>query len=109
MEKRKSPLQPVTSAVDSFIREVPNTTQRAPHIRDGVDLKRWMILVVLALMPCTVMAIWNTGVQKLVYTSGSFELMDTFLQASTSFRGYFQFCFREGHRDGRHSHTSLRG
>ncbi len=97
MENRKGRLQPLTSAIDAFVREVPDTTRRAPHIRDGVDLKRWMMLVVFALMPCAVMAIWNTGVQKLVYTSGSYELMDTYLEASTSFRGYFQFCFSNGH------------
>ncbi|MGE3954744.1 MAG: NADH:ubiquinone reductase (Na(+)-transporting) subunit B [Parachlamydiales bacterium] len=93
MGQKESRLLPVKRAIAAFMREVPDTTKRAPHIRDGTDLKRWMMLVVIALLPCTLMAIWNTGIQKLVYTSGSADLMEQFFQASTTFRGYFAFSF----------------
>ena len=43
---------------------VPNTvTRRGSHVRDCVDLKRIMIMVVLALVPAMLFGIWNTGYQ----------------------------------------------
>ncbi len=38
-------------------------TRTASHVRDGIDNKRLMITVVIALLPCMVMATWNTGYQ----------------------------------------------
>jgi len=93
--KRLQKMRPLISAADTFCYEPPHTTSRAPHIREGVDIKRWMVLVVIALIPCTIMAIWNTGVQKLVYTSGDFSLVQDYLKASTGFGSYFSFCFSE--------------
>ena len=43
---------------------VPNTvTKRGAHVRDCVDLKRVMIMVVLALVPAMLFGIWNVGYQ----------------------------------------------
>ncbi|MGM9734984.1 MAG: NADH:ubiquinone reductase (Na(+)-transporting) subunit B [Candidatus Cryptobacteroides sp.] len=43
---------------------VPNTvTAKGSHIRDCVDLKRVMIIVVLALVPSLLFGIWNVGYQ----------------------------------------------
>ena len=43
---------------------VPNTvTRRGAHVRDCVDLKRVMIMIVLALVPAMLFGIWNTGYQ----------------------------------------------
>ena len=43
---------------------VPNTvTKRGTHVRDCVDLKRVMIMVVIALVPAMLFGIWNTGYQ----------------------------------------------
>lgn len=43
---------------------VPNTvTRKGTHIKDSVDLKRIMIMVVLALVPAMLFGIWNTGCQ----------------------------------------------
>ncbi len=89
-------LHPFASALDTFCYEVPINTKRAPFIRDAVDLKRWMVLVVLALLPTILMAIWNTGLQKMVYESGDFQLMNGYLKASDTFKGYFQWAFSEG-------------
>lgn len=78
-------------AVDDFLYEPDAATAQAPHIRDSVDLKRWMILVVAAILPTVLVAIWNTGLQKLVFTSGDYHLMDEYLAASKSFRTYWEF------------------
>jgi Na+-transporting NADH:ubiquinone oxidoreductase subunit B len=43
-----------------------NTTKKGPHIRDGLDTKRFMILVVLALVPVSIFGVYNAGFQALV-------------------------------------------
>ncbi len=48
-------------ALDTIIRKSDLVTKNAPHIREATDLKRIMILVVLALTPCAIFGIWNTG------------------------------------------------
>ena len=43
---------------------VPNTvTKRGAHIRDAVDLKRTMIVMVAALLPALLFGMYNTGLQ----------------------------------------------
>jgi hypothetical protein len=43
---------PVFEMVDVFLYSSPETTHTAPHVRDGIDLKRLMMYVVVALIPC---------------------------------------------------------
>lgn len=54
---------PLYEAFDSFLFGSAHTTGRAPHVRDGIDLKRIMSTVLVALIPCVAMALWNTGYQ----------------------------------------------
>ena len=54
-------LYPLYEALDSFLLSPGAVTTAAPHVRDAMDLKRVMITVVVALLPCFIMAIWNTG------------------------------------------------
>ncbi len=43
---------------------VPNhTNKNGVHVRDYADMKRTMIIVVLALVPTLLFGIWNTGNQ----------------------------------------------
>lgn len=88
--------RPLISALDTFCFEVGINTRRGPHIRDAVDLKRWMLIVVIALLPCLLMAIWNTGLMSFVYTSSSAELMNEYMSSSHSISHYFDFAFKEG-------------
>lgn len=87
-------LRPLVEALDNFLYEPAINTSSAPHIRDAVDIKRWMIIVVIALIPCTLMAIWNTGLQSFVYGSGDYKLMNEYLQGSQTLEGYFNFAFK---------------
>jgi len=69
-------LYPLYEAADSFIYTPGEVTAGAPHVRDAMDLKRVMITVVVALLPCFFMAMWNTGYQAnsaLQLTGGSVE------------------------------------
>lgn len=84
-------IYPLINANDTFLYEAPVNTKHSPHIRDAIDIKRWMLLVVIALIPCILMAIWNSGLQKFVYQSGDYTLMKEYLVASSSFDEYVQF------------------
>lgn len=69
-------LYPLYEAADSFIYTPGDVTLTGPHVRDAIDLKRVMITVVIALLPCFFMAIWNTGFQAnsaLQLTGGSVD------------------------------------
>lgn len=50
-------------AIDTFLYTPDTVTQNRSHVRDGLDLKRTMIMVVVALGPCILMAMYNTGLQ----------------------------------------------
>ena len=49
-------------------------TTKGAHIRDGVDLKRTMMMVILALIPCLLFGIYNTGHWAMVAESGNRDL-----------------------------------
>jgi Na+-transporting NADH:ubiquinone oxidoreductase subunit B len=48
---------------DTILFSPPDVTRGSPHVRDALDLKRVMILVVFAAVPCVLIGIWNTGYQ----------------------------------------------
>lgn len=50
-------------------------TTKGSHIRDGVDLKRTMITVVFALVPCLLFGIYNTGHWAMVAEQGTRDLV----------------------------------
>lgn len=56
-------LYPLYEATDTFLYTPGHVTKAAAHIRDSLDMKRMMIMVVIALGPCMLMALWNTGYQ----------------------------------------------
>ena len=69
-------LYPLYEAADNFLFTPGAVTNGAPHLRDAMDLKRVMITVVVALIPCFFMALWNTGFQAnsvLQATGGQLE------------------------------------
>ncbi|MDB6177565.1 NADH:ubiquinone reductase (Na(+)-transporting) subunit B [Paracoccus sp. Z330] len=54
---------PVYEMVESFLYTPKTVTTAAPHARSYVDMKRIMTYVVLATIPCILMALYNTGYQ----------------------------------------------
>ena len=54
---------PAYEALDTFFYSPGSVTSGPTHVRDGMDLKRTMIVVVVALIPCCLMAMYNTGLQ----------------------------------------------
>ena len=53
----------VYEAIDTFLYTPGEVTRSAPHVRDGIDLKRVMIFVLVAAMPAILVGLWNTGFQ----------------------------------------------
>ncbi|MDL1859665.1 NADH:ubiquinone reductase (Na(+)-transporting) subunit B [Betaproteobacteria bacterium PRO7] len=54
---------PLWEAIDTFFYTPASVTRTGAHVRDALDLKRMMILVVVAAIPCALMAMYNTGLQ----------------------------------------------
>ena len=64
---------PLYEAPDTFLYTPGKTTAGAAHVRDALDLKRLMMTVVVALAPCVLMAMWNTGRQIHLAVAGGAE------------------------------------
>ncbi|PID90904.1 MAG: NADH:ubiquinone reductase (Na(+)-transporting) subunit B [Bacteroidetes bacterium] len=60
---RFSYLHSTFDAFETFLFTPDTVTQHGSHIRDAVDLKRTMIMVVIALMPALVFGWYNIGLQ----------------------------------------------
>jgi Na+-transporting NADH:ubiquinone oxidoreductase subunit B len=56
-------LYPLWEAIDTALYTPAHVTKGAAHVRDALDLKRMMIIVVIAALPCVLMAMFNTGLQ----------------------------------------------
>ena len=74
-------LYPLYEALDTFLYTPGEVSKGTTHIRDGLDLKRMMITVVVALGPCILMAIFNTGYQA------NLAMQDLGLTTVDSWRG----------------------
>ncbi len=56
---------PAFAGFETFLYVPDHTTSKGAHIRDGVDLKRVMMIVVLALLPALIFGTWNIGYQNM--------------------------------------------
>ncbi|TDI85427.1 MAG: NADH:ubiquinone reductase (Na(+)-transporting) subunit B [Caldithrix sp.] len=56
-------LYPLYEATYTFMYTPGTVTQTASHVRDALDLKRMMIIVVVSLIPAVAMGMYNTGLQ----------------------------------------------
>jgi len=74
--KKYEKYSPAVNAIDTFLFTPNHTTQKGAHIRDGVDLKRTMITVVMALIPALIFGMWNQGYQHFSQLGGDFTFWD---------------------------------
>ena len=56
-------LHSTDDAFDTFLRVPGTVTSKGAHVRDAIDMKRAMIIVVLALVPAALFGMWNLGHQ----------------------------------------------
>lgn len=69
-------LFPLWEAQDTFLYTPGETTDNASHVRDSSDLKRIMIVVVVALAGTVYMAMYNTGLQAARAIAGGAAPLD---------------------------------
>ena len=56
-------LYPLWESIDTFFYAPASRTKSGAHVRDALDLKRMMMTVIIAAIPCVLMAMYNTGLQ----------------------------------------------
>ncbi len=74
VEKRPAlrKFNPVIEAADGFFFGTDKTAPLAPHISDRIDIKRYMSLVIVALIPATLAGIYFYGLRILVIILASY-------------------------------------
>ena len=81
-----------TKAFFFYKKKIP---KQAPFAHDPIDIKRIMIIVVLALLPATFFAIISSGVQATLYESVNTEMMKNYIDASSSISSYCSFVLND--------------
>lgn len=84
-------LYPLYEAIDTFLFSPGLTTRGATHVRDGIDMKRIMITVGIALGPCVAVALYNTG------HLANLAMADMGLDAAPGWRGWLLQLLGIGH------------
>lgn len=56
-------LYPMFEGLETFLLTPDHATKQGAHVRDPADLKRMMVFVDYALLPCILFACWNVGYQ----------------------------------------------
>lgn len=67
-------------AADSFLFSPSHVTHGTVHVRDSIDTKRYMSMVIIALLPPLLFGIYNTGYQAMLATGGSVDLVSCFVE-----------------------------
>ncbi len=82
---------PLYEALDTFLFTPGSVTKGASHVRDGLDLKRMMMTVVVALIPAIFMAMYNTGYQAHLAISKGALPLETWQTDVMNWLGYGWF------------------
>ncbi len=69
---------PLFEAGDTFALTPSTIAKTRPFVRDNLDIKRLMISVVVALVPCIIMAMFNAGYQSLAARGLETHIVDCF-------------------------------
>jgi Na+-transporting NADH:ubiquinone oxidoreductase subunit B len=69
---------PLFEATESFFFIPAIPTKADSHVRDSLDVKRFMSFVILALMPPFLFGIYNTGFQSISATGGDLDFLPVF-------------------------------
>ena len=70
-------LYPLYEAADTIHFSPLDKARGTSHVRDGLDLKRLMLTVIAALVPCILWALYNTGYQAALAVEGAAMRLDT--------------------------------
>ena len=84
---RLEKLYALWEAQDTILYTPGQVTAGPAHVRDGLDLKRMMMTVVIALAGCVYMAFYNTGYQANLAIAAGAPLLDTWQTAAVEALG----------------------
>jgi len=65
-------------AFETFLAVPPTTTKKGAHVRDCIDLKRIIILALIAVIPAALFGMWNVGYQHALATGAESTLFGNF-------------------------------
>lgn len=71
-------LQSTFDAFETFLFTPDHVTQKGAHIRDKIDLKRTMSVVVIAMIPALLFGMYNTGYQYYISVGETANFWQTF-------------------------------
>jgi Na+-transporting NADH:ubiquinone oxidoreductase subunit B len=89
-------LYPIFEATDTILFSTDERTHSGPHIRDSVDVKRVMILVVIALIPCYVFGAMNVGYQMAVALGQSSTMQENLMNGALKILPIIAVAFASG-------------
>lgn len=69
-------------AFETFLFVPDKVTKAGAHIRDAIDMKRTMILVVVAMIPALLFGMWNVGFQHFIAIGETGSFWDYFLHGA---------------------------
>ena len=72
-------LYPAYDAFETFLFVPEHTTHKGAHVRDAIDLKRTMFMVIVALIPCLLFGMWNVGYQYHLAIGETASLVENFI------------------------------
>jgi Na+-transporting NADH:ubiquinone oxidoreductase subunit B len=81
-EKAGEKFHPVVESFDTILFSPNHTTKSGAHVRDAVDLKRTMMFVILAMVPCLLFGMWNVGEQHFIASGETVSFFDKFLHGA---------------------------
>ena len=85
-------LYPLYEANDTFLYTPGEVAKGGTHVRDAIDTKRMMTMVIVALIPCILMAMYNTGFQAhKIFASGAAEVPSGFTIAEGLWSGDWRY------------------
>ena len=64
-------LHSTVDAFETFLAVPPTVTKKGAHVRDAIDLKRIIILALLAVVPAALFGVWNVGYQHQLAIGGT--------------------------------------
>lgn len=74
-----SAFEPLFDATKTFFFLPSPKTSTQPHVRDNIDVKRYMSIVVLSLIPATLFGMFNTGYQEGLFQGETYSIIKSFL------------------------------
>jgi Na+-transporting NADH:ubiquinone oxidoreductase subunit B len=86
--------QAIYEMLDTLFYSPSDVSRRAPHVRDAINLKRVMGLVVIGVLPCAAVGMWNTGHQA------NLAIVELGLPSPADWRGALMAAMGIGHDPG---------